>query len=161
MRPFIAVLVVLCVALLCGCSGTKVYQNSPYGLYSDGMYSPDAPEAKTLIPLIHNANKTPRAYWVHWQIAYWAYLHKHYGTALFALNELNKYYPELDYQYYYRNFNLAIILYRLGMVQAARGRFEYVQECSNNFLLNNRCTIFLMAIDNGEVVKEDYYAYDY
>jgi hypothetical protein len=104
--------------------------------------------------ILASKKNPPNTFWVHWQIAKWAYLNKHYGTCLFALSELNKYSPGRDAVI----FNIGVLLDKYGQRDAARGRFEYVLAKSDNFILKNRCTLIIMKYDNNEDVKEDYYA---
>jgi len=142
--------------IFCGCSGREwAYKNSPYDIYVGKVYDSDYKAGQEIQELIQASRKNPpETFWVHWQIAKWAYINKQYGTALFSLNELNKYYPNKDYVVY----NIGVIMDKCGQSQAARGRFEYILETSDNYILRNRSLAILLIYDDGKSVEEDYYA---
>ena len=155
-RKLAILLVVVCLSGGCVSRQNWAYQNSPYESYLNArIYHDDNNPDESMKKLVLASRKNPpETFWIHWQIAKWAYLNKHYGTCLFALNELNKYYPGRDVVI----FNIGVLLDKYGQKEAARGRFEYVLSKSDNYMLKNRCTLIIMHYDNNEEIKDDYYA---
>jgi hypothetical protein len=143
-----------------GCASKPwVYRDTPYSAYLSEYYDQHDKESQRIRELVGKTiDLPPETYWVHFEIANWAYRHDQLGTALFALNEISIRFPEdRGYYHYYNVFNIGWVLHRLGLKDAARGRFEYVMNKCNNYLLKNRCTAILIKYDLDEEIKEDYY----
>lgn len=152
-----------CLVLLSGCASKEwKYAKSPYAHYGAHYRDNDA-SGKRIMELVNASKKNPpKTYWVHWQIAKWGYENDQLGTTLYALKELATYYPKskAPYEFDFITFNIGIVMYRIGLQDSARGRFEYILANSNNMVLKNRSTAILLSFDNDIEITDDFYIYD-
>lgn len=150
----------LWACILAGCSPTaSVYRNTPYETYLDfnwyGLH--DSEPAYDINILTARAERKPSNFGTHWGIARWAFSHNHLGSALFALKQADQIRPK-DPKV---NFNIAVILSCLGLNDAAKGRFMYIEKRSTDYFLKNRAVAAMLNIESKGNVSRDYFIENY
>lgn len=147
-KKFACLITVVCTIALTGCATklsplSTLYKDTPYQIEAKGSIIDDE-KIYNLSELIRDVVKKPNRAQSHRRIFNMAIKNYNWPVALFALTELKR----INHNDLRVDYNLACLLYALGLIGPAQSKLSYVQAKTTNVILKNRTALLAMKITN-------------